>query len=169
MSRRNYDLLVFAWDRVLQKKLHKNIEVYKKDYKKSIRRVQDMQPGATCLVLGPTFQGRIAKSQKNRRAFAETERAHREIAQATDCAYFSLAEAMGGIGNIRKWEGQGWTLPGGTRFSESGYTHLADKLTKDLFLLFDRERFERQRADATSDPGPTRFAALNTLWKFFQD
>ena len=76
---------------------------------------------------------------------------------------------MGGLESMRKWEEQGWTLPGGGRLSESGYLHLADKMTKDIFLLFDRERFERQRADAHETLGPTRFAALNSILTFFTE
>ena len=92
--------------------------------------------------------------------------AHRTIAEESGCAYFSLADAMGGLENLKQWEKKGWSLPGGKRLSEAGYTHLADKLTQDIFLLFDRERFERQRAERTGALGPTRFATLNALWNF---
>ncbi|MBL92565.1 MAG: hypothetical protein CMH56_12240 [Myxococcales bacterium] len=169
ISRRDYDLLIFGWDRVTQNARHQDIDRYQKDYVSTIERLRDMQPGAACVLLGPTFQGRVVKSEAQRRAFAQTERSHRAMAEQTECAYFSLAEAMGGLENMRKWEGQGWTLPGGARLSESGYVHLADQFTKDIFLLFDRERFERQRADAHEGLGPTRFAALNSIFNFFTE
>jgi lysophospholipase L1-like esterase len=168
INRRNYDLFVISWDRSPMKSEHKSLAQYQSAYIQSIKLLQEIQPDAACLVLGPTLQGSYAKSKTALAKLKETEQLHREMSQQAGCTYFSLAEAMGGLETIPQWEKAGWTLPGGKRLSENGYLHLADSLVKDLMLVFERERFERQRADAeTGDGFFSRFAFMQDLFNIF--
>ena len=169
MRRRDYDLFVVGWNRYPKRQEHKNINNYKEAYLESIRMLQDIQPQTACLILGPTLQGSHAKSKRVLAELKRTEQLHREMANETGCAYFSLSEAMGGFEQIPQWEKEGWTLPGGKRLSESGYLRLAEELINDLFLLYDRERFERQRAQAPSNEGFfSRFAFVQNVIQLFQ-
>ncbi len=112
-------------------------EHYAPYYEAMLELVRTASPDADCLLVGPTDR-RDADGHSLARV-AQLDDFQRQFASEAGCAYFSLAQAMGGAGGYQRWARSEPPLAGGdgVHLTALGYVKLAEALVDSL-----RESFE---------------------------
>jgi lysophospholipase L1-like esterase len=74
---------------------------YAAQYDALLARVRDAVPNVPCLIVGPTDRALPDWSGNPREL--EIEQVQRQVAAKQGCAFFSMIDAMGGIGSLQRW------------------------------------------------------------------
>ncbi|MBN2803466.1 MAG: hypothetical protein JXR91_10250 [Deltaproteobacteria bacterium] len=82
-----------------------NLQEYKRDFSAVLDTVTSSSKTASCLVVGPLDQAKIAEAGglESKKMPVKLSVAQKEVAFAHGCAFFDTFSAMGGTGSMAKW------------------------------------------------------------------
>lgn len=118
---------------------------YEAQYDALLARVRDAIPNVPCLILGPTDRALPDWSGNPREL--EIEQVQRQVAAKQGCAFFSMIDAMGGIGSLQRWAHASPPLAQKDRvhLTPQGYQTLGEALGRSLLAT-------RSMADRSAQP-----------------
>ena len=112
---------------------------YAQHYRELLGRLRQAVPDAECLLAGPTD---LAKSSMSHPRVREIDAVQARVAAELGCAFFSVAQAMGGEGSILRWmeASPPMARPDGIHLTREGYEHVGQKMADALLRSYDASR-----------------------------
>ncbi len=132
---RHYDLIVTAWGTNEVGLSRLDDATYRHHFGATIETLKAAAPDADCLIVGASDRfdqkgGGWVPAPNHELV----ERAQKALAAEHGCAFFSMRDAMGGAGSMKRWVKEGLALDDHVHFTRAGYIKMADMIVDDLLL-----------------------------------
>ena len=151
---RRYDLIVTAWGTNEVGISSLDDATYRHHFGATLTTLQSAAPDADCLIIGASDRfDHKAQGFVQAPNHELVERVQRELAAEHGCAFFSMREAMGGAGSMKRWVAEGLGLSDHVHFTKEGYVRLADAIIDDLLAAAVWQSDEARPASADSGVG----------------
>jgi lysophospholipase L1-like esterase len=151
---RHYDLIVTAWGTNEAGLSRLDDATYRHHFGATIHTLKAAAPDADCLIVGASdrfdeHNGAWVSAPSHELV----ERAQKALAAEHGCAFFSMRDAMGGPGAMKRWVKEGLALDDHVHFTRAGYSKMADLLIDDLMLAARWQREGKTAAVGGTNTG----------------
>lgn len=151
---RRYDLIVTAWGTNEAGIGSLDDATYRHHFGATLTTLQSAAPDADCLIIGASDRfDHKAQGFVQAPNHELVERVQKELAAEHGCAFFSMREAMGGAGSMKRWVAEGLGLPDHVHFTKEGYVRLADAIIDDLLAAAVWQSDEARQASGVGEAG----------------
>jgi lysophospholipase L1-like esterase len=141
LRRRSPDLVVLAYGTNESGDDDQPIEVYERDLRRVLARVQSAVPAASCLLVGPSDRPIVNRdgTVEPRTRTDQVIEVQRRVSAELGCGFFDMVRYGGGPLHMVTWAAMdpAWAQEDHVHYTIRGYTRLGDVMTRALLETYE--------------------------------